>query len=316
MREGAMVTTLTERPQSMGDDAKMQANGGGAKANAKSRTEDPRAKAAGDAKAKAAAAAEAKQEKRQQWLDRADKEIVAAGEVEAQQDPEGIAKRLDAMVETARDAEVLEPQDKSGIRDRVRLVKRVMYERHVDHLLDCAMAATHDRAREQERNEILKNTQAKFAIAVRLGSGEDIREAVRARLGIIRETSPAGVSQKAKENAEREAQRREAVFPNERRTFARWCDPALVVVIAGRSYTTANWSLGGLLIEGFDGVPRQRGDEIEVRIGLDQAHLYTERVEVVRHDADERRLALKSRRFASVLLEIKRDCDVAGQAPA
>lgn len=330
-----MVTTVTERPQSRGDDAKAEAKrlADEAKAKAaeeaKQKAEEAKAKAAEEAKAKAAAeakakaaaekekarvAAEAKEEKRRQWLERAEQEITAAGEIEPQRDPEAIAKQLDAMAERAREAEILEPHDKTNLRERVHLAKRVMYERHVDHLLDRAMAASHDRTREKERNEILKDAQAKFTVAMKLGSSSDVREAVRARLGIIRETSAAGTSQKAKENAEREALRKEAAYQNERRVFTRWSDPPLVVVIGTRTYATANWSLGGLLIEEFAGETRKAGDEIEIKVGLDQARLYSERVEIVR--LEEKRLALKSRRFASVLLQIKRDCDADGLEPA
>lgn len=315
-----MAVTVTERPQSKDSDAKADAKRAAEEARAKA-AEDAKAKAAAEAKAKAAeakakaqAAVQAKEEKRRQWLERAEQEIAAAGAIEPQRDPEAIAKQLDAMAERGREADVLEPHDKSNLRERVHLAKRVMYERHVDHLLDCAMAASHDRTREKERNEILKTAQAQFTIAMKLGSGQDVRESVRNRLGIIRETSAAGTSQKAKENAEREALRKEAAFPNERRVFARWTDPQLVVVIGGRTYATANWSLGGLLIEEFPDEARKAGEEIEIKIGLDSARLYPERVEIVR--LGDNKLALKSRRFASVLLQIKRECDAEGLEPA
>jgi hypothetical protein len=281
---------------------------------ARHKTAGARASAA-DAKAKAAAQEEAKQARRRVWLERVDKELAAADAVEPQRDPESLAKQLDAMAESANEAEVLEPADKSGIRDRVRLAKRGLYERHVNHLLDCAMAAARDRNREQERNEILKDLTGKFTIAMRLGSPEELRESVKYRLTIIRETSAAGISAKAKENAEREASRKEAAFSNERRTFARWSDPPLTVVIAGRAYTTTNWSLGGALIEGVETAGR-RGGEIEIRIGLDRGRLYNERVEVVRYSPDDKVLAVRIRRFGSVLLQVKRDCDGEGLEPA
>jgi len=319
-----MTTTVKERAQPKPDDAKAEAQRAAEDAKAEARAqaaEEAKAKAAAEAKAKAAAAKEkaraekeAKEEKRRQWIERSEQEIAAAGAIEPGRDPESVAKQLDAMVERAQQAEILEPHDKSNLREQVHLAKRGMYERHVDHLLDCAMAASHDRNREKERNEILKVAQARFAIAMKLGSGSDIRESVRYRLGIIRETSAAGISQKAKEDAEREAQRKQAAYPNERRVFARWTDPQLAVVIGGRTYATANWSLGGLLIEAFPDEARKVGEELEIKIGLDAARLYPERVEIVRFE--EKRLALKSRRFASVLLQIKRDCDAAGMEPA
>jgi hypothetical protein len=269
---------------------------------------------------KAAAAEQAKEERRRAWLERADKEILATDAVEPQTDPERVAKRLDSMVEASANAEVLMPFDKSGIRDRVRLAKRGLYERHVDHLLDCAMAAAHDRGRDQEKNEILKQVNDKFAIAQRLGTRDEIKESVKQRLGIIRETSAAGISAKAKEDAEREAQRRETVYPNERRTFTRWTDPQLVVVIetkpVAKTFTTANWSLSGLLIEVPTDGAWKPGQLIEIKVGLTAEQLHPEQFEVVRHCPETHQLAVKSRRFASVLVQVKRDCDAAEMSPA
>jgi hypothetical protein len=220
------------------------------------------------------------------------------------------------MVGTTDTAEVLTRADKSEISARVRLAKLALYERHIDHLLDCAMAATRDIARQTEKNDLLKSVNQAFTTASPLGMSEAVRDSVKARLVIIRETSAAGQSVKAKEAAEREALRREAVYPNEQRTFTRWRDPPLVVVIGERSFTTDNWSLGGMLIDEIDPEGYRTGDQIDVQVGLRRERLYKERFEIVRVDAEARRLAVKSRRFTSALMLIKRECDLAQCSPA
>ena len=105
------------------------------------------------------------------------------------------------------------------------------------------------------------------------------------------------------------AQRRVAGYQGERRTFQRWHDPHLVVVIGTRRFTTADWSLAGLLIEEFDVESRKAGDVIDIQVGVEGGPLYKERVEIVRCCEETRQLAVKSCRFASVLMQIKRDCE-------
>lgn len=253
--------------------------------------------------------------RRRQWLERVAKELAAAVEAEAHHAPGTLAKHLDHMVETAQTSEILEPRDKADIRDRVRAAKLSLYERHVDHLLDCAIGASRDSSRAVEKLEILKQINDAFTIAIRLGASEAIRDSIKQRLDIIRDTSAAGESAKAKEEAEREAKRQELSHPKEQRTFTRWRDPQLIVIINGRTFATENWSLGGLLIEQFDDAPRRTGEQIEIKVGIHPERLYKERIEVVRYSAETRQLAVKSRRFASVLMQIKRDCDTEQLSP-
>lgn len=253
--------------------------------------------------------ADPKAERRQRWLERVQKELAAADDHETHHAPGTLAKHLDHMVEAAAEAEVLTQADKNDIRDRVRTIKLTRYERFVDHLLDAAITATRDSERQLEKVDLLKQINEAFAIAIQLGASQAIRDSIKQRLDIIRDTSAAGDSAKAKEEAEREAARREAVHPKELRTFTRWREPPLMVVIGGRCFTTSNWSLSGILIDAFDLDGHRPGDQIEVMVGLTRERLYKERIEIVRYSAEARQLAVKSRRFASVLMQVKRDCD-------
>jgi hypothetical protein len=262
------------------------------------------------------AASDTNARRRNQWLERVEKELAAAGAAEAQKRPDALAKRLDSMVGTTDTAEVLTRADKTEISDRVRQVKLTLYERHLDYLLDETMAATRDATREAEKGTLLKQGNETFTIAMRLGLSQAMRDSVKQRLAIIRETSAAGLSTKAKAAAEREALRREAVYPNDKRTFSRWRDPPLVVVVGARTFTSANWSLSGILIDAIDLDGYQCGDVLEIQVGMSPDKLYKERIEIMRCAVEARQLAVKSRRFASVLMQVKRDCDAAQVSPA
>lgn len=270
--------------------------------------------------AQAQAAQRAKQEardrQRQMWLERVGKELQLAEEWDANKRPDALAKRLDQMVELSNKAEMLNNADKTDIRDRARALKLRAHEKYLDSLLERAMSATRDRNRQDEKVELLKEVNEIFSTAVRLGTSQAVKDGVKERLGIIRETSAAGDSHKAKEDAEREASRKEAARQNEHRTFTRWRDPPLTVLLDGKTFATIDWSLGGMLIADVPDRNWHTGQVLDVKIGLDAAKSHPEKVEVVRYIAEEHRLAVKVRRFASVLMQVKRECDAAGLEPA
>ena len=253
--------------------------------------------------------------RRQLWLDRVQREIAAAAEWQASRDPERLVARLDQMVEVSNQADVLAPSDKQEIRACAREAKVEAYVRHADHLLEQAMAASHDKQRAQERGELLKRVNQAFNVLVRLGADGGIQQGIKGRLEIVRQTSAAGDSAKAKEAAEREAARVEAAYPHEQRMFTRWREPAIVVTIEGRPFQAVDWSLGGVLVEGVEDRGWKSGQVVDVRIGLPDGTLHGDRMLVARYDADHKRLGIKSRRFASVLMQVKRDCERAGVEP-
>jgi hypothetical protein len=259
---------------------------------------------------------EMRERQRQLWLERAGKELQVAEEWDANKRPDGLAKRLDTMVEASTKADILSNGDKTDIRERARAIKLKAYEKYLDSLLERAMAATRDKTRQDEKVTVLKEVNEILSTVSRLGTSQAIKDGVKERLDIIRQTSSAGDSTKAKEAADREAKRKESSHQNEHRTFTRWRDPPLMVQIEGRSYTTVDWSLGGLLVAEIADRGWQPGQQIDIKVGLEGKKLYAERIEVVRYIAETSRLAIKVRRFASVLMQIKRDCDQAGLDPA
>jgi hypothetical protein len=259
---------------------------------------------------------EARDKQRQMWLERVGKELQAADAWDPNKKPDALAKRLESMVELSNKAEMLSQTDKNDIRDRAVALSLKAHEKYLDVLLERTMAATRDKTRQTEKVELLKEINEIFNVAARLGTSQKIKDSVKERLEIIKQTSASGDSAKAKDAAEREAARRTTGHQNEHRTFTRWRDPPLVVVIDGRTYTTVDWSLGGMLIADFPDRGWAPGQPFDVKLGIEGGKVYAEKMEVVRYLADDKRLAVKTRRFASVLMQVKRDCDAAGMEPA
>ncbi len=104
----------------------------------------------------------------------------------------------------------------------------------------------------------------------------------------------------------------ESVPSRELRSFERWRQPPLMVSIGERSFSTADWSLGGAMIAEVENRGWKCGQTIAVKIGLPKGELRGDQMVIVRYSAEQRRLAIRSRSVASALMQVKRDCDDAG----
>lgn len=253
--------------------------------------------------------------KRRQWLERIAREFRTAEGWEPNGNPDDLVGHLDRMVEISDQGDVLSPQDKLDIRDRVRAIKLKMYEGHLNFLLEQAMVVTRDKDRQAERGPLLRRINEALTAAARLGIPEAIKQGIKDRLDIIMQTSAAGDSTEAKVAAEREAALVERSHPREHRTFTRWQKPALRIAIGGREYGTIDWSLGGALLQEVEERGWKCGQTIDVQIGLEDGKLHGDKMLVVRYIPNDKRLAIRTRRFASVLMQVKRECDAAGTEP-
>ena len=255
-------------------------------------------------------------ERRRLWLERAARELETATAWDASRDPAALVTHLDRMIELAGRTESLSPEDKLDLARQARTVELKVYERHIDHLLEQTMVVTRDRDRQTERGELLRRVNDALNNAGRLGISAAVKQRVADRLDIIRHTSAAGDSTTAKVEAEREAARVEAeAHPRELRAFTRWRKPSLVVAIAGQKFSTLDWSLGGALLGDVDNQGWKCGQPIDVKIGLPDGKLHGDKMVIVRYIPEQKRLAIRSRRFTSVLMQVKRDCDTSGQDP-
>lgn len=254
-------------------------------------------------------------EKRRLWLERASRELDMAEAWQADRKPDPLIAHLDRMLEISARTDSLSSDDKLGLANQVRTVERKVYEKHIDYLLEQAMVVTRDKERQLERGELIRGVNDALNVAARLGISDAIKQGIKDRLEIIQHTSVAGESSGAKKDAEREAGLVEAAHPRELRTFTRWRQPPLKVAIGGRAFETADWSLGGALIAEVEGGSWKCGQTIDVKIGLPDGKLHGDKMVVVRYSPEQKRLAIRSRRFASVLMQVKRDCDAAGLEP-
>ncbi len=257
-------------------------------------------------------------ERRRQWLERVGRELEMAETWEPTNNPDSLVGHLDRMVDAATNAtDTLSPGDQADIRERVRKIKLKTYQGHIDVLLEQAMTASRDKERQAQRGELARQINDALNVAARLGIPQAIKDGIKERLDIIGQTSAAGDSTTAKTNAEREAAREAArvdvgAHPREHRTFTRWRDPSLVIELGGRAFTTVDWSLGGALVAEVENRGWKCGQSIDVKIGLSGGRLHPDKMVVVRYIPETKRLAIRARRFASVLMQVKRDCDVAG----
>jgi hypothetical protein len=259
---------------------------------------------------------ELKAKRRRLWLERAERELDMADAWEASRNPDPLVAHLDKMLELSARTESLQPEDKSELARKVRAVETKVYERHVDCLLEQAMAVTRDKDRQAERGDLIRKVNDAFNVASRLGISDKIKQGIKDRLEIIRHTSFAGDSEAAKADAEREAAMIDAPsHPRELRTFTRWRKPSLVVAINGQTFSTLDWSLGGALLGDVDNQGWKCGQAVDVKIGLPDGKLHVDKMVIVRYSPEQKRLAIRSRRFTSAFMQAKRDCDTSGNEP-
>jgi hypothetical protein len=257
----------------------------------------------------------AEDQKRRLWLERVGKELAVAEAWEVNRSPDQVVTHLDTMVDSCDQAAALQPQDKLDVRERARAIKLKIYEGHINFLLEQAMAVTRDKDRQTERGEVLRQVNEALNVAARLGIREAIKQGIKDRLDIIKQTSAAGDSTEAKVAADREAALVERVHPREHRTFTRWRTPPLLIAIGGQAYGTIDWSLGGALLQEVEERGWKCGQTIDVKISLPDGKPHLDKMLVVRYSPNDKRLAIRTRRFASVFMQVKRECDAAGNEP-
>jgi hypothetical protein len=245
-------------------------------------------------------------DRRGQWLDRLAQELAVAGAWQADRDPDPIVGHLESMIAISADSDVLSDEDKRELRARVRAATLTVYQARLDFLLEQAMAVARDPARQTEGGDLVRRITDTLDLAARAGLAAPIQQAIRHRLDSIPETAAAGDGVRAPA----------AAHPLEHRTFERWRAPRIVVALDGRAYTTVDWSLGGAMLDQVEDRGWKCGQPIDVEIGIGADRLHADKMIVVRYNAAQKRLAIRARRFASVLMQVKHDCEQAGMEVA
>ena len=94
-------------------------------------------------------------------------------------------------------------------------------------------------------------------LAGRSGAGDDFKVVTEKKIEVILLTdSSKAVAKKGQESNRLSATKRpefEAAHQNERRRYKRFRLPALLVTVAGRTYASNSWSIGGGALPGWEG---------------------------------------------------------------
>lgn len=208
-------------------------------------------------------------------------------------------------------ADCFSREDIRALTRRAEEIERTAYERFLDHVLELARTAAR-REGGLELPPLLKAINEIVAQLRRLGIDAEASERLKTKLGILRDTSAAGKSAKAK-NFKLTGPTQS--YKGDHRLYVRYRDPALHIVLHGRRYQTVDWSLGGLLVGEVESLFAPIGTLIELRIGIEESQMHAERATIVRFSANRHELALQFRRFGSAMINIKRECEALGLTP-
>lgn len=159
-------------------------------------------------------------------------------------------------------------QRKQEITDEIKVVRRDCYQRSVARLLEAALAAAQSEDMER-RNALMGEAKTNMSMALRLGVGPEFKTSVQRKVDVILMTSAPGTDEKAREAGESEPEptRHISGAPGgvERRRSVRYDDPVLEVMLNDQQGRTANWSIGGLLVEGI-AAPPSPGQRVRVSL--------------------------------------------------
>ena len=258
--------------------------------------------------------AQRREAERAAWLERAEQNLRAAQEIAEGATisaPAALAAQLKSMVEKAAEVPCLTGDDRKLLAERSKALSFTAYERALEQMLQQGREAIR-RNDKDAMAPLLKGIADHMGELRKLGLSAEDAESLKQKVEILRQTSHAGDSEKAKK-AEQDTG--PCAYANDRRMFVRYTDPTLIVVIGGGRYLTVDWSLGGARVGGIERCPAAPGSLIAIKIKVEGGRLHEEKVTVVRYDEDRKELALQFRRFGSALVTIKRECAAIGLEP-
>ena len=144
-------------------------------------------------------------------------------------------------------------EDRQKAREEALKIQRDAYRKHVDMLLTEAISAARQGDKDK-RGEWLKKARDALSKAMVVGVEPEFADGFEKRYQIVLETQPEGTSAKAHIDKDTEwaSRSRPEDLKGEKakRRHLRFEAPKLTVSMAGRSFTSVNWSLGGMRIAG------------------------------------------------------------------
>ncbi len=213
------------------------------------------------------------------------------------------------------------PSDQREVIKREAIeIQRSAYRMHCDILLDEAMSYSRTGDKEA-RAKVLKSARDALGVALSMGVEPDFKVSFFKKVEVVMLTEPQGTSEKAHVDKhvdwEKNTKPEDLVGEKAKRRHLRYKEPPLVVVIAGKSYTTLNWSLGGLRIacditEFSVGQVLTASFHAEPLPGISHAV----KVQVVRLDEDANYAALAFPTLDNAVMELIKQLRKAGMDPA
>jgi hypothetical protein len=220
--------------------------------------------------------------------------------------PDSVTDQMEMLRSNLRDPSI-HSDIRRSFEARMVAIELEAYTRRVSILLDRAIEEA--RAGDQKaKGQDLAAAREYFAVALKLGAGEEFKETVRKKIEIVLATTASGTSIKAKQNTTSLSDMRAVSEVQKLRRFTRFTSPVMLVGIGTQNFKTLDWSLGGLLVGNFttDLFP---DTQVGLTISIDEddfTHKCVSRVVAV--DSGKQTLAVRFEAGASALLPIMDRC--------
>jgi hypothetical protein len=250
---------------------------------------------------------------RQEWLERAERDLRAAqfvAEAPAFPEPGALMKRLQAILDVAADAECLAEEDHVKLAERCRAIGRTAYLRFFEHVLETGRKVIRGES-DFSLDSLIGTGERILTKLQKLQLDEDSCTRLEGKLELLLQTDRAGDSAEAK--------RDEAIdgrpYQSDQRLFMRYTEPSLIVQIGKTRHRSVDWSLGGLLLAGVERSPADVGAPVLLHFGVPGGKVHEDRATIVKHKTDDKLLALQLRRFGSQMVNLKQEIEARGLLP-
>jgi hypothetical protein len=250
---------------------------------------------------------------RQEWLARAERDLMAAQFVaEAPNFPEpgSLLKRLQTILDVAADAECLSDEDRARLAERSRAIARTAYMRFFEHVLDLGRKVIRGES-DYALDSVIATGERILRKLEKLQLDAESAARLQEKLELLLQTDRRGDSAEAK--------REEAIDGRpvqcDQRLFVRYTDPTLVVQIGKTRHRSVDWSLGGVLIANVDRPPADIGTPVLLQFGVPGGRVHADRATIVKHKTEDKLLALQLRRFGSEMVTLKQEIEARGILP-
>ena len=210
-------------------------------------------------------------------------ELIKAAHYALTGDIEAVRRRLERLVTIVKGSRNLPLDVLNEIKDEMRRIEIDGLKKAIDLYLDKAA----DCARVDDvvgRQNALKPVREHLGRAVALGAGDDFKVVTEKKIEVIMQTDSSKAVARKGQPSERLAQVKspdfEVAHPTERRRYKRFRSPPLLVTVAGKTYSSTSWSIGGGALPAWEGPDDGRFEARFKAEGSDMS--FSDSIELVR----------------------------------